>query len=109
MFQKDGVWIAPPVWQFEFLNVLATTVRSGKLDFDRASRSWIHAPAYVRDADVNALEVLELAGEAKFAAFDCYYVVLARRMRSLLVTEDQKLIAAFGDVAVSMNDFLAKH
>lgn len=105
VFDRDGVWLVPSVWSFEFLNVLATSVRAGHLTEDRARSAWAHAPAFVKDTPVAALEVFDLSTVSNFATFDCYYVVLARKLNLRLVTADKKLLKAFADVAVSIEDF----
>ena len=106
-FDRDGVWIAPTVWRHEMLNVLATSVRGKTLERGRAVDAWIHAPAFVKDAEVNPLDVLDLSVETKFATFDCYYVALARKLGCRVVTADQKMLKEFPDVTVSIRDFAA--
>lgn len=107
-FDKDGMWIVPALWQHELLNILATSVRNNHMSLVKAQDVWAHAPAFVRDADVSALDVLDLASSTKFATYDCYYVVLARKMYVPLVTADKKLIEAFPDVAVSIQGFVER-
>jgi predicted nucleic acid-binding protein len=106
-FDRDGVWLAPDVWRHELLNVLATSVRNQLLAHEKALEVWAHAPAFVKDAEVPPLEVLGLSVSSKFATFDCYYVVLARKLATRLVTADKKLLVQFPDVAVSIEDFAA--
>jgi predicted nucleic acid-binding protein len=105
VWDRDGDWLSPVVWHYELLNLLATAVRNEKLAHEKAMDVWAHAPAFVRDAEVPPLEVFDLSIGAKFATFDCYYVVLARKMARPLVTADKKLLKEFGDVAVSIEDF----
>jgi predicted nucleic acid-binding protein len=105
VFDRDRDWIAPGIWQSELLNVLATSVREGHLSKDLAQNAWAHAPAFVRNAEVPSLEVLDLAVSSRFATFDCYYVVLARKLNLPLVTADKKLLREFGDIAVSIEAY----
>ena len=107
IFDLDDKWIAPSVWRHELLNVLATSVRGSSLTADLARSVWAHAPTFVKDAEVDAVKVLDLSIDSKFATFDCYYVELARGLALPLVTADKSLIKAFGDVAVSFTDFIA--
>lgn len=106
-FDRDGVWLAPEVWRHELLNVLATSVRNELLEHAKALDVWAHAPAFVKDAEVPPLEVLDLAVATKFATFDCYYVVLARKLATRLVTADRKLLSHFPDVSISIEEFAA--
>ncbi len=104
-FDRDGEWISPLVWHHELLNVLATSIRQGYMSKEEGHDVWAHAPAFVRDAEVPPLEVLDLAVNSNFATYDCNYVVLARSMAVRLVTADKKLLENFKDVAVSIEDF----
>lgn len=106
-WDRDGDWLVPPVWQHELLNVLATAVRNRHMTLAHAQDVFAHAPAFVRDAEVSPVEVLSLATASNFATFDCYYVVLARKLNLSLVTADKKMLEAFGDVAISIQDFAA--
>ena len=105
VWDRDDTWLSPAVWQHELLNVLATSVRNRLMSPDQAHQVWAHAPAFVREAEVAPMEVLDLSVTAGFATFDCYYVVLARKLNARLVTADNKLLGAFADVAVSIRDF----
>ena len=104
-FDRDGEWIAPLIWSHELLNVLATSVRAGHLNILKAQEIWAHAPAFVRDAEVPALDVLQLSVSTRLGTFDCYYVVLARKMGLHLVTADKQLLERCPDVAVSIEAF----
>jgi predicted nucleic acid-binding protein len=105
VFDRDPKWVAPDIWKSELLNVLATSVREDVLTLDKAHEVWAHAPAFVEDADVKPLDVLDLSISSRFATFDCYYVVFARKWGLRLVTADRKLLNKFPDVAVSLEDF----
>lgn len=105
VLERDSQWIAPAIWQHEFLNVLATSVREGYLPHDRALNAWAHAPAFIEDAEVPPLKVLDLAILSKVGTYDCYFVVLAQMMNAPLVTNDKQLLKQFGDVAVSIEQF----
>jgi len=105
VLDRDDQWLAPTVWHHEMLNLLATSVRAGHMPAWKARDVWAHGPAFVRDSEVQPLDVLDLSVASKFATFDCYYVVLARKLGRRLVTGDKPLIEAFGDVAVSIVDF----
>ena len=97
VFDRDGDWIAPSVWQHEFLNVLATSARVKHITEIKAFNAWAHASAFVKTADVPPLKVLDLAISTRFATFDCYYVVLARSLNLPLVTADKQLLKEFSN------------
>ena len=105
VLERDPMLIAPVIWHSELLNVLATTVREGHKSKEKAQEIWAHAPAFVHDAEVPPLEVLDLAVSTRFATFDCYYVVLARKFNIPLVTADKKMLREFSDIAVSIETY----
>ena len=104
---RDPHWIAPVLWRHEFLNILATCVREGKLAEGKALVALANAPSLVQDESIDPLkvEVLRLSIESRVATYDCEYVVLARRSACKLVTADKQIIARFPDVAVSLSGF----
>ena len=107
VFERDCRWIAPPLWWHELLNVVATTVREGKLDSDRAKIIIAEARNYVRPAEHDRpWQVLEMAVENRIATYDCEFVMLARQLLLPLVTADRTLLRLFPDVAVSITNFV---
>jgi predicted nucleic acid-binding protein len=105
---RDKVWIAPPFWKHEFLNVLATAVREKMIDSSRAFAILDESRLYVEPRDHDRpREVLLLSAENRIATYDCEFVVLARKLGTRLVTVDKPLLKKFPDVAVSIDDFAA--
>ena len=96
------------MWRYEFLNVLATSVRENILSKERALVVLAESQIYVRSHEHDRpREVLEASLETRIGAYDCELVVLARRMLVRLVTADKRLIETFKDVAISIEDFAA--
>ena len=106
---RDPHWIAPSLWRYEFLNILATSVRQKYLEEARAIVVWSNAPTFVQDTPIEPppLEIFRLSVESRVATYDCTYVVLARRLSAPLITADRKLVDQFPDVAKSLEDFAA--
>jgi predicted nucleic acid-binding protein len=106
---RDKDWVAPPLWRHEFLNILATSVRAGKLSEIDAMATLGEAPLYVRSVDhEQPMEVLSLSVASRIATYDCEFVILARRLSTRLVTADKELLRAFPDVAISPEQFAAR-
>jgi predicted nucleic acid-binding protein len=106
-FRRDSNWIVPSICRHEFLNVLATLVRHGGIEMDKAIEIWRESTQLftVRQRDVDMLNALRLATQHKVSAYDAQYVTLASEMRVPYVTEDQRILKTFSDVAVSMQKF----
>ena len=105
----DSVWMAPPLWRSELLNVLCTYMRSGVLDYSQATQLFAKAKALMAGREVNAEpeQVLALAAASGCASYDCEFVALAQRLGVPVVTADRKVLAAFPSTAVSLREFVA--
>lgn len=106
VMQLDEEWLAPPLWQSEFLNVLWMSVRTRILSHAHADEAFSEAELLVRTAERPVPQrALALAIARGCSPYDCEFVVLAQAARVPLVTNDQKVLAAFPGVAVSLREF----
>lgn len=107
--RRDAEWSAPLLWRSELRNVLASLVRTGRLQVRDAVDMASTAEALLvgREFGVPSAEVLQAAEASGCTAYDCEFVVLARAIGRPLVTLDRALMRAFPDVAVSLRDFTA--
>ncbi len=106
VLRMDRDWVAPPLWQSEFLNVLWLSVRHAVITPERAEQAYAEAERLVRTADrPDFRDVLRLALTSGCTAYDCEFVALANAERVPLVTADGKVLAAFPSVAVSIHSF----
>jgi predicted nucleic acid-binding protein len=97
LFAEEPDWAAPLLWRSEFRNVLATQVRAGRLDLDRAVVAAQTAESVVvgREFSVDSSSVLRLAAESACTAYDCEFVALALHLGVRLFTNDRRLARAF--------------
>lgn len=96
VYENDADWVAPPLWRSEFLNLLATTIRAGKLTERDGRSAWRTACALIAiEQEPPASLVLRLATRNRVSAYDAEYVALAWILKSRLVTADRKLAKAF--------------
>lgn len=103
---RDAVWYAPPQWQGEFLNVLWLSIRRTTISAAMADRAFVEAATLIRTTKrPHFRSVLGLAIQSGCSPYDCEFVALAQATRVPLVTNDQKVLAAFPDVAVSLREF----
>ena len=109
VFRKDSAWTAPLFWRSELRNVLALYVRTGYLSLAAAIEHMGHAESLLAtgEYEVPSGAVLRLAAESSCAAYDCEFVHLARELHSPLVTSDRKVLRAFPDAALSMEQFVS--
>jgi predicted nucleic acid-binding protein len=106
-YRRDSAWFIPSLWRHEFLNVLATYVRHGGIEIDEAIDLWQRSTHLFAsgEREVDMPHVLRLANQHDISAYDAQYVTLATAMSVPFVTEDQQLLQAFPEIAVSMQEF----
>jgi predicted nucleic acid-binding protein len=90
-------WAAPPLWRSEWRNVLATYLRRDLLNLPAALALMEKAEAILsaHEQPVSSEQVLALASSSRCSAYDCEFVAAAQQLGVPLVTEDQKILAAF--------------
>lgn len=106
VMQIDEEWLAPPLWQSEFLNVLWLMVRQKVISHARADEVCSLAAVLVRTVERPVpKQALALALASGCSPYDCEFVALAGSTGVPLVTADRKVLAAFPHVAVSLREF----
>ena len=104
----DRLWIVPPLWRYEFQNILAKGVWVRQLTTEDALHVWRLVMARMADNEHEppAEQVLELSGHYRITAYDANFIALAMDMGVLCVTEDRELHKKFPTIAVSMEAFI---
>jgi predicted nucleic acid-binding protein len=103
-------WVVPSLLTTELANALLKDVKAGFLTIDRAvqaSKTAADLIARARVVDPPPADVLVAAHRSGLTAYDATYVVLARALGVLLITEDRQILRACPDVARSMRQFLS--
>ena len=105
--EKDPVWMAPPLWRSEFLNVLATMVRLERMDVASALAAWELGLDLLRrrEAEPQGRRVLMASAEYGISAYDAQFVVTASDLGVPLVTWDRTLVERCPGSAVSAAGF----
>ena len=106
-FLKDPNWIAPLLWRSEFLNVLTGCLRKGIVSLDVAADIAGEAELLMEGGEfsVGSLDVLKLAAQSRYSAYDCEFVALARELNLPLVTTDSQILSGFPETAISLEEF----
>ena len=105
---KDPLWIMPPLWRYEFQNILAKGAWAKQLTPEGVIHVWrqVAARMEVNEHEPSPEAVLDLSGRYRISAYDANFIALAMEMDVLCVTEDAELQKKFPVVAVSMVSFL---
>lgn len=109
VLRKDATWAAPFLWRSEFRSVLALYLRQSHLTLADALQYMEEAENLLRGREyaIASAPALELSQQSGCATYDCEFVHLARELDTVLVTSDKRVLRAFGDTAISMEDFSA--
>ena len=109
VFSRDRAWIAPKLWQTEFVSALMKFHRESKLSEDDRDRALYLAESLMRgmDYDSDLHDVAAVAIRTKCSAYDSAYIALALEQRTKLVTTDGGILANAPHVAMSPEQFLA--
>ena len=104
VLRRDPDWRLPALWRHEYLNVLATFVRQGGATIDEARVVWRRTVELVgaREHGVDMEAALALASEHRLSAYDAQYLVLARQLQTICVTEDKRLLKTFPSLTSTM-------
>jgi len=107
--QKDPYWVAPPLWESEFRNVMAGYIRRRILKIEDAKLVMKSALQTMEDREILPPSglVLDLVAGSDCSAYDCEYVALARHLNVRLVTVDNKILRSFPETAIELDAFSA--
>lgn len=106
LLQQDTDWAAPLLWRSELRNVLALYMRRQQLPFEQALAIQNEAESLFAESEYepDSLQVLRLVQSSECSAYDCEFVALAKYLGVRLVTQDKKVLAAFPEIALSLQD-----
>ena len=106
--ELDPVWIVPPLWRYEFQNVLAKTISARLTTPEAAMGIWRQIVSKMADNEHEpaAERVLDLCMRYRITAYDANFIALAMEMGVFCVTQDGELQEKFPRLAVSMESFV---
>lgn len=107
VYQLDSNWIAPYLWRSEFRNILALYLRKNYLSMAEAKTIMAQGEALMKNKEfeLDSASLLEMIENSTLSAYDCEYVVLAKKLGIHLITNDKKILKSFPDLAVSLESY----
>lgn len=104
----DPDWHVPILWRSELRSVITGYLRQGSLDADMASAIMAAAEHALagREHLVPSDAVLALVARTRMSAYDCEFAALAQSLEVALVTQDQEVLKACPELALTMEAFL---
>lgn len=111
LLKRDPYWIAPPLWQSEFRNVLVNYVRHDVMTLDFATQLMQEALSTMQDREIapSSEVVLALATNSKCSSYDCEFVALAEETKSKLITADKQIVSNFPGTAFLLEEFVKRN
>ncbi len=105
--KKDPYWVAPPLWQSEFRNIMTGYIRSRILKLEDAKLVMKSALKTMEDREILPPSdlVLDLAAASNCSAYDCEYVALAKHLNIKLLTGDNEILRSFPETTVKLSVF----
>ena len=99
----DSEWHVPPLWQSEFMNILALYMRKDLLSLKQAIAIQEQAASRLSQYEhkPSTRDVLTLAKQSGCTAYDCEFVATAKELGCSLLTADKPLLKAFPNIAVA--------
>ena len=58
-----------------------------------------------KEFELDSASLLEMIENSTLSAYDCEYVVLAKKLGIHLITNDKKILKSFPDLAVSLESY----
>ena len=106
--ERDPLWIVPPLWRYEFQNILAKAIWVRQITPEDALAAWRKASTQMveNEHEPSPERVIELAGRYRITGYDANFMALAMEMGVMCITEDGELQKKFPAIAVSMKDFI---
>lgn len=106
--ERDSVWIVPPLWRYEFQNILAKAIWVRQITLEDAMVAWRKASTQMFENEhaPSPEKVIDLSARYRITAYDANFIALAMEMGVMCVTEDGELQKKFPAIAVSMEAFI---
>ncbi len=108
LFKAQPNWAAPLLWRSEFRNILAGYLRRKVLTFEQACSLQVEAETLLcgNEFELDSYAVLELVHDSDCSAYDCEFVALAEILETKLFTMDKKLLRAFPEITMALDNHL---
>lgn len=108
LYGRDPDWVFPSLWKHEFLNVLSSLVRTGRVSKNDALDRWGKTLTLFKktEKEVDYDEALSISVDKNISAYDAQYVALATHYSIPLITEDKDLLAKFPGQAYTLRDYM---
>lgn len=108
VYQRDAEWCVPPLWRYEFLNVLGAYVRQGGGNPADAEAIWHRGVRWLsgQEKTVDLSQALQLANQHGITPSDAQYIELATALGLRYITEKPQLLELFPLLTRSMQAFV---
>lgn len=109
LYDREPIWVVPDLCRHELANVIASYVKHRAMVVADVPSLWQGIELLVdgREYDIDFCEVIALAVNKGFSAYDAQYLYLANSLGVPLITQDKKLVIS-SDSAFTMAQYLGQ-
>lgn len=107
LLQSDSEWCAPILWRSEFRSILTLYIRKKLLTLNQSFEIMQEAHKILKGNEytVESLQVLEEVNICSLSAYDLEFVVLAKTLKTKLITLDKKILKEFPKLTVALSNY----
>ena len=109
LHEADSDWIAPVLWESEFLNNTVLYLRKKLIAYNDALETVKNAATLLinKEFAVSGYRVLDLITESSCSAYDCEFVALAIEKKVRMITYDKLVLKKFSAIASTPLQYIA--
>jgi predicted nucleic acid-binding protein len=104
---SNSEWCAPILWRSELQSILTLYMRKNLLTLSQSFEIMQEAQKLLKgnEYSIDSLQVLEEVNKSSLSAYDLEFVVLAKTLKTKLVTLDKKILKEYPKIAMSLNTY----
>jgi predicted nucleic acid-binding protein len=105
--KSDSDWSVPILWRSELRSILTLYIRKGLITLSQSYEIIQESQKLLKGNEytIDSLQLLEEINKSTLSAYDLEFVVLAKTLKTKLVTLDKKIIKEYPRLAVSLKNF----
>ncbi|MAT58765.1 MAG: VapC toxin family PIN domain ribonuclease [Ignavibacteriae bacterium] len=106
LLKSDSDWSVPILWRSELRSILTLYLRKNLITLNQSYEiiQESHKLLKGNEYTIDSLQLLEEINKSTLSAYDLEFVVLAKTLKTKLVTLDKKIIKEYPRLAVSLKN-----
>ena len=107
LLKSDSDWAVPILWRSELRSILTLYLRKNLITLNQSYEIIQESQKLLKGNEytIDSLQLLEEINKSTLSAYDLEFVVLAKTLKTKLVTLDKKILKEYPRIAVSLKNF----